>query len=226
MLSFDKAKRAAKDFLTMRSPRSGRLEGRRNPPGCFETRFSGAFQHEGLRVLRFLPAFLAFGAALPLAGCIEPLYGANGAFDASPLAAELQAIEVVEIPGRMGHYVHNELIYAFNGTGSTVLPRYRLIVTLRERVQTPILDTVTGRATSATVISDADYRLVTWPQNVEVLKGTAFNAASYDRFSNRFANVRAARDAEIRDAKVIADLIRTRVAMEMAARAPTPALPR
>jgi LPS-assembly lipoprotein len=28
-------------------------------------------------------------------------------------------------------------------------------------VQTPILDTVTGRATSATVIVDAEYRLVT-----------------------------------------------------------------
>ncbi|WP_442754369.1 hypothetical protein ACNHKD_15430 [Methylocystis sp. JAN1] len=173
-------------------------------------------------------AFLALAAALPLAGCIEPLYGASGGLDNSPLASELQSIEVEEIPGRMGHYVRNELIYGFNGTGSTVQPRYRLSVTLRERVQTPILDTVTGRATSATVIADADYKLVTWPQNVEVTKGTAFNIASYDRFSNRFANVRAARDAEIRDAKVIADSIRTRVATEVAARGPvaTPALPR
>jgi len=173
--------------------------------------------------LRSVMAFLALFAALPLAGCIEPLYGASGSFDSSPVAAELQAIEVEEIPGRMGHYVRNDLIYAFNGTGSTVQPRYRLSVALRERVQTPILDTVTGRATSATVIADADYRLVTWPQNVEVTKGTAFNIASYDRFSNRFANVRAARDAEIRDAKVIADSIRTRVATEMATRAPAPA---
>ncbi len=228
MWSFDKAKQAAKDFLTLRSPLSGRLEGRGNPPGRFEMRLSGAPQHEGPRALRFLPALLIFGAALPLAGCIEPLYGASGGFDSSPLAAELQAIQVDEIPGRMGHYVHNELIYAFNGTGSTVLPRYRLTVTLRERVQTPIIDTVTGRATSATVIADADYHLVTWPENVEVTKGTAFNIASYDRFSNRFSNVRAARDSEIRDAKVIADLIRTRIATEMAARgpAPSPALPR
>jgi LPS-assembly lipoprotein len=167
---------------------------------------------------RIFGACLAIGASLPLAGCIEPLYGVSGGFDSSPLAAELQSIEVEEIPGRIGHYVRNELIYGFNGTGSTVQPRYRLSVTLRERVQTPILDTVTGRATSATAIVDADYRLVTWPQNVEVTKGVAFNIASYDRFSNRFANVRAARDAEIRDAKVIADSIRTRVSTEMAAR--------
>lgn len=182
-------------------------------------RLSGA--HRGMRTLL---ALLAFGAAVPLASCIQPLYGANGAFDASPLASELQAIEVDEIPGRIGHYLRNDLIYGFNGTGSAVAPRYRLSVVLRERVQTPILDTVTGRATSATVIVDADYKLVTWPQNVLVTQGTAFNIASYDRFSNRFSNVRAARDAEIRDARVIADSIRTRISTEMAMREPAPTL--
>lgn len=208
MWSFSEASRAAKDLLSPRSPQA-------------------APRRKRSRVWRLIPAFLAFSAALPLAGCIEPLYGASGGLDNSSLATELQAIEVDEIPGRIGHYIRNELIYGFNGTGSTVQPRYRLSVTLRERVQTPILDTVTGRATSATVIADADYRLVTWPQNVEVTRGTAFNIASYDRFSNRFSNVRAARDAEIRDAKVIADSIRTRVATELAAwgpaSAPTPA---
>lgn len=184
-------------------------------------------RQQGLaRGMRTLLALLAFGAAVPLAGCIQPLYGANGAFDASPLASELQAIEVEEIPGRIGHYLRNDLIYGFNGTGSAVAPRYRLGVVLRERVQTPILDTVTGRATSATVIVDADYKLVTWPQNVVVTQGTAFNIASYDRFSNRFSNVRAARDAEIRDARVIAESIRTRIATEMAMREPAPTLVR
>ncbi len=95
-------------------------------------------------------------------------------------------------------------------------------------MQTPILDTVTGRATSATVIVDADYRLVTLPEEIELTKGIAFNVASYDRFSNRFSNVRAARDAEIRNARVIAESIRTRIATVMAARlspVPPPVLP-
>lgn len=161
-----------------------------------------------------LAAVLA--ASLPLAGCVAPMYGA---FSATPgLQAELQAIEVAEIPGRIGHYVHNELIFAFNGSGSTPAPRYRLIVNLRERVQTPILDTVTTRATSGTVLVDADYRLLTIPDNVEVTKGAALGVASYDRFANRFANVRAARDAEIRDAKTIADNIRLRVSTALATR--------
>jgi LPS-assembly lipoprotein len=172
------------------------------------------------RLRSALAGVAALAAALPLAGCIEPLYGANGSFDSSPLAAELQTIEVDEIQGRIGHYLHNELIYGFNGTGSTVQPRYRLAVTLREKAQTPIIDTVTGRATSATVIVDAEYKLLTIPKGEQVLKGTAFNIASYDRFSNRFSNVRAARDAEIRDAKVIAEAIRTRIATEFASRGP------
>lgn len=152
--------------------------------------------------------------AVVLSGCVEPLYGPIGA--GAPLAAELQAIAIDPIPDRLGHYVTNELIFAFNGTGSQVPPRYRLSVSLSERVQTPILDTVTLRATSATVIVDANYRLVTVPDGKEVANGVAFGVASYDRFSNRLANVRAARDGEIRDAKVIADQIRTRVATALA----------
>ena len=46
-------------------------------------------------------------------------------------------------------------------------------------------------------------------------EGTALGLASYDRFSNRLANVRAARDGEIRDARVIADSIRTRLAVAL-----------
>lgn len=153
--------------------------------------------------------------ALSLAGCIQPLYGPIGS--GAPLAAELQAIQVEPIPDRIGHYVTNELIFGFNGTGSNVLPRYHLKVTLKERVQTPILDTVTGRATSATLIVDANYKLVTVPEGVEVTTGVASTIASYDRFSNRLSNVRAARDAEIRDAKILADNIRTRVSMALAA---------
>ena len=42
--------------------------------------------------------------------------------------------------------------------------------------------------------------------------------ASYDRTSQRFANIRAARDAEIRDAKALADQIRTRIMAALAAR--------
>jgi LPS-assembly lipoprotein len=163
---------------------------------------------------RRIGALCALLLAAPLGGCIQPLYGPIGT--GAPLAAELQAIEVEPIPDRIGHYVRNDLIFGFNGTGSQVPPRYRLAVALKERVQTPILDTVTGRATSATIVADADFRLVSLADGREITKGVVSGIASYDRFSNRLSNVRAARDAEIRNAKVIADNIRTRVSTALA----------
>jgi LPS-assembly lipoprotein len=167
--------------------------------------------------VRRIAVSCALACSLALSGCfVEPLYGPVGA--GAPLASELQAIAVDPLPERLGHYVRNELIFAFNGTGSEVPPRYRLAVTLRERVQTPILDTVTGRATSATVIVDADYKLTTIPDGKEITKGVASSVASYDRFSNRLANVRAARDSETKDARTIADEIRTRVSIALADR--------
>ena len=165
---------------------------------------------------RVFTAVFALALAAPLAGCIQPLYGPN--LDGTSNAAELRAVEVDEIPERIGHYVRNELIYGFNGTGAQVTPRYRLKVKLSERVQTPIYNTTTSFSTSATVVVDANYSLMTLPDNVEIAKGVAQALASYDRFTARFTNIRAARDAELRDAKVIADSIRTRIAIDLATR--------
>ena len=158
---------------------------------------------------------LALATTLALGGCgIQPLYGTlNG-----HLQEELQAIAVEPIPDRLGHYLGNELIFAFNGTGSEVTPKYRLLVTLVERVATPIVDTFQARATAATVFVDATYKLTPVGGGAAVASGTATAAATYDRSAQRFANLRAARDAEIRDAKTLADQIRTRIAAALAAK--------
>ena len=166
-------------------------------------------------------AGMAVGLALCLSACeVRPLYGPTTM--GVPLADELKAVEIPPIPDRIGHYVRNELIFAFNGTGSETTPaRYRLDVILKERVQSPIIDTVTGRATSATVFMDAEYKLTALATRKEVTSGTLMQIASYDRFSNRLSNVRAARDSEIRDAKTIADEIRNKISMELAFRDPS-----
>ena len=102
-----------------------------------------------------------------------------------------------------------------NGTGSQVAPKYRLTVTVREHVQTPLVDTLTARATAATVAVNVHYRLVPSAGGAPITEGTAFAAASYDRTTDRFADTRAARDAEIRDAKTLADQIRTRLVIAL-----------
>lgn len=153
--------------------------------------------------------------AVALTGCIQPLYGTLGP---GALESELQSIKIEPIPDRFGHYVEQELAFAFNGTGLEVPPKYRLVVTLKQKVQAPVVDTVTSRATAATVIGDASFELYALGKAQPIMQGVAFSVAGYDRFSQRISNVRAARDAETRDAKAIAEQIRTQIAARMASR--------
>ena len=53
---------------------------------------------------------------------------------------------------------------------------------------------------------------------IHVLKGDATSAADYDRTLDSFANLRAARDAEIRLARSLADEIGLRVAAALGAK--------
>ena len=127
----------------------------------------------------------------------------------------MQSVAVDEICGRLGHYLGDDLQLDLNGTGAPTDPQYHLIVTVTEGTETPLIDTVEGIATSATIVTTANFRLVP-TANKKVYVGKAYVAASYDRNINRFANVRAARDAEIRDARRLADEITTQVAAELA----------
>ena len=158
-----------------------------------------------------LAAFLA----VSLGGCLQPMYGGLAGGN---LRAELAAIKVEPIPDRLGHYLANELTFALNGSGEESAAKYRLYITVTEKVQTPLIDTISGRATAGTVVVDANYRLIPAGGAEPIAQGTAFAAASYDRTSQRFANLRAARDAEIRTAKTLSDQIHTRIASALAGR--------
>jgi LPS-assembly lipoprotein len=166
------------------------------------------------------PALPRLCAALLLAfaisGCIRPLYGQLS--EGGDVASELQAIAVDPIPNRVGHYLGNELIFALNGTGSHVPAKYRLTVVVSESVQAPLIDTVSGYPTAANVMVNADYKLVPVQGGEPITKGLATALVSYDRTSQRFADIRAARDAEIRNAKTLADQIRTNIAAVFAAK--------
>lgn len=162
---------------------------------------------------------LALATALPLVlgGCLRPLYGpaANG----SPIAPDLAGIIVDELPDRLGHYLVQEVRFALDGSGNGGgTPRYRLSMTATETVQSAIVNTSTGRATAATLVVRVSYVLKSLPGETQVHSGTATMTGSYDRGPQRFASVRAARDAEIRIAKTMADQIRTGIAAYFATR--------
>jgi LPS-assembly lipoprotein len=160
---------------------------------------------------------VSLGYALLAGGCVQPLYMATTASGVA-IGDELQAIKVEPVPERLGHYLTNELISQFNGTGSTVPPKYRLVVTLNERLSTPIINTFTGQAEAGAVSVDVQYQLfvLVGATDKPIAKGSVSEFVSYDRTSQRLSNVRAARDAEIRNARTIAEEIRTRIAIALA----------
>ena len=154
--------------------------------------------------------------AAGLSGCFEPLYSEA----AHPgLVEDMRAIEVAPIPNRVGHYLANDLITDLNGTGQMAsAPKYRLIVTVALGTQTPTVNSELNVATSATVTADATYSLVKVDGGKEVLKGVASEAAAYDRTAQRYADLRAARDAEIRLARALSSEISLRLASALAAK--------
>lgn len=150
--------------------------------------------------------------AVGLAGCVEPLYGPR--LGGGSVADEMRAIKVEPIPDRIGHYLTNDLIFALNGTGSTPVPKYRLVVAVRERLSTPIYNSVTGVAQAGDVNVDADYKLYKVAGDSQpVTSGIVSQFVIYDRSLQRLSNVRAARDAEQRTASTLADQIRIRIAV-------------
>jgi LPS-assembly lipoprotein len=160
---------------------------------------------------------ISLSCALLVGGCVQPLYMA-AAPGGGAMGDELQLIRVEPIPDRLGHYVTNELISQLNGTGSSPPPKYRLVVTLNERMSTPIVNTFTGQAEAAAVGVDAKYKLfaIAGGADQPLVSGSVSQFVAYDRTSQRLSNVRAARDAEIRNARTIAEQIRTRIAIALA----------
>jgi LPS-assembly lipoprotein len=160
----------------------------------------------------------ALALALSLGGCFQPLYSEA----AHPgLVADLQAIEVAPIKDRIGHYLGDDLISSFNGTGSTPAPKYRLTVTVAQSIQTPTVESQINAANSATVVGTAKFSLVQLDgekADTVVFQGVATTAAVYDRTLQGFANLRAERDAEIRLARALADEISLRVAAALSAK--------
>jgi LPS-assembly lipoprotein len=172
-----------------------------------------SFNLKGLARVALL-AGLSAGLSVGLSGCFRPLYGPTASGES--LQTTLASIEVPEVEwpneqARIGHYLRSELVYALNGSGMQVPKRYVLKLSLRQTLSTPIVDAESGRASSAIVNGVLTYTLTSPDGSRVIERGTATSSASYDRFQQRFATVRAARDAEIRLARVLAEQVRTRL---------------
>lgn len=165
--------------------------------------------------VRAMRLALACTLAFPLSACFRPLYGPTASGE--PMQAVLAAIQVDDVAmaqgqERIGHYLRSELIFDLDGTGQPSPKRYRLKMQGSESVQTPIVSSRTGRAEAGTIVANVKFSLEDLSGTKVVTEGVATATATYDRSVQRFASLRAARDAEIRLAKVLAEQIRTRLA--------------
>ncbi|UMY20049.1 LPS assembly lipoprotein LptE [Methylobacterium organophilum] len=163
---------------------------------------------------------LAAGLTLNLSACFRPLYGPTASGESMQVAlASVQVDDVVmaQDQERLGHYLRSELMFDLDGSGQAATPkRYRLKMQGSESVTTPIVSSTTARAEAGTIIGTIKFSLESLDGTKVYSEGVATSTATYDRSIQRFASLRAARDAEIRLAKVLAEQIKTRIASVLA----------
>lgn len=166
---------------------------------------------------------LAFAAALSLAalvgGCFQPLYGEGTVSKVGgSVHNAMLGIDVPEIKGLVGHYLRNELVFEFDGGGAPDRQKIlKLTATTTESLEVITVDYANGRADSAVLVATADWQLTRAGSNEVVASGQSVVRAPYERSQQRFASLRAARDAQVRAAKNLAQLIKARVAAALVA---------
>lgn len=158
-------------------------------------------------------------SALSLAACFRPLYGS--AIRGNDVRSTLSKIEIKPIADISGHYLREELLYMFNG-GTPVASSeavYTLTVTLTEANQAVALDPSGGRSDAASLSITANYTLKDKAEKT-LSEGSLVAAASIDRLAQRFAAVRASREARIRIAKTLADQLDIQLSAYFSSRTP------
>lgn len=149
---------------------------------------------------------------------IRPLYGSTAGGETREA---LRRVDVVA-PGRIGQQIRNDLVFGFgDGAGEPEKPRWRLEITVT------MIDTAVGLDRGSNLANahlgqvSAGWVLSEIATDRTLASGTSFANAAYDYSQQRFADLRAKRDAENRAAGSIAVDIRTKIAVWFAEH-PTP----
>lgn len=159
------------------------------------------------------------GLAALAGGCLRPLYAENTAsVTGGSVRTAMKEVDIPEIKGLIGHYLRNELVFELDGGGEPDLTkRLRLDAKVAEALEVVTVDYANGRADSAILVATATWTLTDVRSGKVVSFGTNVVRAPYERSVQRFATVRAARDAQIRAAKNLATLIRGQLAADLVA---------
>ena len=166
-----------------------------------------------LRALRFAAAACL---TLGLAACFQPLHGSS---TYSAVAPTMASIKVADITGHLGHQLQSELQFLLSNGTMPAQPEYVLNVRPSGTANPVIVDSTSSRPQTMNYPVAATYTLVSSKDGRVLSTATARGAVSYDRDPQRYATIRAERDAEIRAAKLLAEQIRTRIISDLAKQA-------
>jgi len=163
---------------------------------------------------RFAVLGLALLVSAGLAGCgFTPLYAGGGVGGNPRTSAELGAIEIEELEGRIGFDVREGLLDRLAPHGTTASPRYLLSVKLKESREGLAIQKDTS-ITRFNYELRGKFRLVDIADPAKVLyEGDARAIAAYNVVDNQFATLTARRDAEERAAGELAEDIRIQLAL-------------
>ncbi len=160
--------------------------------------------------------WMAIGTlALSLAACFQPMYADRSVTGGTGtnLRDAMRDVEVVAIDGRVGQEVRNDIIFELTGgAGNPSGAPYRLNMKVSTNSYNAIIDPSSGLPQTETVSLDVNYSLKDFANDRVVLTSVATARVSIDATQQRYARVRAVRDAENRAAKLVAEQVRSRVA--------------
>jgi LPS-assembly lipoprotein len=165
-----------------------------------------------------LAGLLACGLAV--AGCtVQPLYGTPPGATSSP-GQMLSFVGVDPVDNRVDQEVRNQLLFLMHGgAAEPASPRYSVRLDIRQRrsdATTVPVGPDEDSPTSAIVALDAAYDIVDTSTGEPVAAGRRTISSAFDVPRQEFAALRAARDAENRAAREIAELLRLAIAQDLA----------
>ena len=164
-------------------------------------------QYAGFAAASFMTAALV--------GCsgdgFKPMHAHSSVAGSNSIAEKLRAVEITTIPGRVGQRIRNELIFQSSGGGERAAPKYRLDITITEKLTSTLVN-ADGEPANKIYILDAKFALLSLTEKKIIATGKSHGRAAYERFSSIFSNVRAREDAENRAAKTVAQDIKNQLA--------------
>ncbi|MFN7126268.1 MAG: hypothetical protein ACK4M8_10330 [Allorhizobium sp.] len=155
---------------------------------------------------------LLIGAALLLAGCqARPLYqDANG-----ETRGALAAISYSEATSRVGLETRNRLLFLTSGGKESQTPEYRVELVVSGGVEGILLDEAADTPNAGRAAIVGTYTLKRISDDTVVKTGRRTGVALFDYPRQEFAKLRAARDAETRAARELAEFIYADLAMAL-----------